>query len=83
MRPLFLKTSRRGGEEGWWEGEGKRSPGSPLKGFPNEHPDAIRGAFCPRVRITLHFSQMNLKYNYENYLACMNKAKLLLRNSHE
>jgi hypothetical protein len=39
----------------------------------------VRAAFSPRVRITLHFSQMNLKYIYENYLAFMNKAKPLVK----
>jgi hypothetical protein len=29
---------------------------------------SVGDAICPRVRITLHFSQMNLKYSYEKYL---------------
>jgi hypothetical protein len=55
-------------------------PRPSLKRFSPRTSRCAGEVFCPRVRITLHFSQMNLKYNYEYYLAFMSKAKLVAKN---
>jgi hypothetical protein len=76
----ILQNFRRAGREERLVGSGLRwSPAPPLKGFSQLTSRCIGVAPCPRVRITLHFSQMNLKYNYENYLDFTNKARLIAK----